>query len=391
VITIQLNCRELEEAPTRETPSISGRRRPEALLERAQKYLSRCEGAISGSGGHNTTFRVVNALVHGFCLSAETAYQLLREVYNPKCSPPWRDAELRHKIKSACNTEPIEGRGYLLNNDFVAPAVASVDISPPTPKPVFDPDYLAAFTAQLPDSVTVDPQYLEIRSQFTCHNRAPAEFLHKIFREGEHVWVTDKPKSCQGLIWTHEGLVQNLAELDHLRTGRPEVWFLSNPIDGAHHELERLKSEFNPLGVSFRATECVTNWRHAVLETDEASENLWLKALVLLELPIVAIYHSGKRGAHALVNLGAHTLAQWQTRLEPHREHLIRLGACPGTLTPLRLSRLPNCMRKETGCLQKLLYLAPEADGTPIARRPIRENLGQSPRFNITLLSPRCL
>src|SRR6516165_10640825 len=72
-----------------------------SVFERAERYLSSCEGAISGSGGHNTTFRVAIALVHGFCLPAETAYQLLSDVFNPKCSPPWNDAELRHKIASA--------------------------------------------------------------------------------------------------------------------------------------------------------------------------------------------------------------------------------------------------------------------------------------------------
>jgi hypothetical protein len=132
-------------------------------------------------------------------------------------------------------------------------------------------------------------------------------------------------------------------------------------------------SEYNTLGISFRAAECVTNWRHAVLETDVAPEDLWLKALCLLRLPIVAIYHSGGRGPHALINLGASTVQEWHERLNPHREQLIRLGACSGTLTPIRLSRLPNCVRGETGRLQQLLYLAPNADSTPIANRPVRE------------------
>jgi hypothetical protein len=241
------------------------------------------------------------------------------------------------------------------------------------PKALYDPTYLESFTAQL-SNTTIDTEYLEIRSQFTCHNRSPAGFLHKIFHPGEHVWVTERTTSGQGLVWTHEGLVQNLAELNHLRTGRDGVWFLSNPIDGAPHQLERLKSEFNAEGISFRATECITDWRHAVLETDDAPEELWLKALALLPLPIVAIYHSGKRGAHALINLGARTPGEWRERLAPHCEHLLRLGACSGTLKPVCLSRLPNCMREQTGRLQQLLYLAPDTDGTPIVQRPVRED-----------------
>jgi hypothetical protein len=343
------------------------------VSERAARYLTYCPGAISGSGGHDTTFRVAIALVHGFCLSQETAYQLLLDHYNLKCSPPWNDAELRHKITSVCSTRPIKGSGYLLGaaGEFVPPPAAE-EILPSKPKPIYDPDYLADFTSQLPDCV--DAEYLEIRSQFTCWNRSPAGFLHKVFRKGESVWITIKGSSRDGLIWTHDGAVQNLVELNHLKSGHSGVWFLSNPIDGREHQAERLKSASNPDGLSFRCTDCVTDWRHVVVETDCAPADLWLKALVLLELPIVAIYHSGGRGPHALVNLGASSIEAWHALLEPHREHLIRLGACPGTLTPLRLSRLPNCRREETGKLQALLYLSADAEGTPIARRPLRED-----------------
>jgi hypothetical protein len=312
-------------------------------------------------------------LFHGFCLSKTQTLQLLKEIYNPNCSPPWTDAELRHKITDAANRPPLKPRGWLLGAaaEFIPPP-AGEKIQPAKPKPIYNPDYLAEFTSQLPDGV--DAEYLEIRSQFTCWNRSPAGFLHKIFRKGESVWVTTKGSSRDGLIWTHDGPVQNLAELNHLKSGCSGVWFLSNPIDGIPHLADRLVSEFNPEGLSFRSAECITDWRHVVAETDCAPPGLWLKALVLLELPIVAIYHSGGRGSHALANLGASSVEEWHALLEPHREHLIRLGACPGTLTPLRLSRLPNCIREETGQLQTLLYLAPDADGTPIARRPLRED-----------------
>jgi hypothetical protein len=240
------------------------------------------------------------------------------------------------------------------------------------PKPVYDPAYLAEFASQLPDDI--DAEYLELRSQFTCWNRSPAGFLHKVFRKGESVWVTTEGSSKDGFIWTHDGPVQNLAELNHLKNGYSGVWFLSNPIDGIEHQVERLVSESNPEGLSFRCAECITDWRHVVIETDCAPPPLWLKALVLLELPIVAIYHSGGRGPHALVKLGASSPQQWHARLEPHREHLIRLGACPRTLTPVRLTRLPNCVRGQTGQLQALLYLFPDADGRPIVRLSLRED-----------------
>jgi hypothetical protein len=252
------------------------------------------------------------------------------------------------------------------------PTVAPAPLLRTTTKALYDPAYLLAFTAKLSDSI--DGEYLEARSEFTCWNRSPAGFLHKVFFPGESVWVTSNAESREGLIWTHDGPVQDLSELNHLQADRPGVWFLSNPIDGAPHQLERLRSQFNPEGLSFRATECVTAWRHVVLETDCAPADLWLKALALLKLPIIAIYDSGGRGPHALVRLGASSLVEWHAALAPYVEHLVRLGACAKTLSSLRLTRFPNCIREQTGRLQQLLYLAPTADGTPIAARPLRED-----------------
>src|SRR5262249_13057721 len=151
-----------------------------------------------------------------------------------------------------------------------------------------------------------------------------------------------------------------------LCSGHLDVWYLSNPIDGRLHQAGRLGSDHNPTGESFRCCECISDWRHGVLETDVAPPDLWLKALIRLELTILAIYHSGKRGLHALFRVGATSHDHWNELLEPYRRDLIRLGACPGTLTPLRLTRLPNCIRGQTGQLQKLSYLAPDADNTPI-------------------------
>jgi hypothetical protein len=70
------------------------------VVERARKYLAAIPGAVSGQNGHATTFKAAQALVRGFMLDEETAYQLLAE-WNRTCSPPWRERELRHKIKSA--------------------------------------------------------------------------------------------------------------------------------------------------------------------------------------------------------------------------------------------------------------------------------------------------
>lgn len=84
-------------------------------LERASRYLAEIDPAISGSGGHNTTFRAACKLVIGFDLSQDEAFHLLWKEYNHRCQPPWTEKELRHKVKEA-DKQPGE-RGELLGEE----------------------------------------------------------------------------------------------------------------------------------------------------------------------------------------------------------------------------------------------------------------------------------
>lgn len=79
----------------------------EALLRRATAYLDAMDPAISGQGGHDTTYTAATAMVHGFGLDPEMALQLLLDRYNPRCEPPWTEKELRHKVEDAA-TKPHE-------------------------------------------------------------------------------------------------------------------------------------------------------------------------------------------------------------------------------------------------------------------------------------------
>jgi putative DNA primase/helicase len=100
------------------------------LLTRARAYLARCDPAVSGQGGHNQTYKVAVKLVKGFGLDSDTALALLLSDYNPKCSPPWSEKELRHKVEDAARANGETG--YLLPQ----PAPLSVplpQVKPPGP------------------------------------------------------------------------------------------------------------------------------------------------------------------------------------------------------------------------------------------------------------------
>src|SRR5690606_14971413 len=83
-------------------------------LDRARSYLARMPGAISGAGGHSTTFAAAVAMTRGFGLSEEDAYRLLAEMHNPLCAPQWTELELRRKVKSAASSNKVP-MGYLLS------------------------------------------------------------------------------------------------------------------------------------------------------------------------------------------------------------------------------------------------------------------------------------
>ena len=85
--------------------------------------------AISGSGGHAATYGVAVMLVHGLRLPPATALGLLATIYNPRCVPPWSDAELRHKVADAATKPHAEPYGWL-----VEPDDAAMDWGGATPK-----------------------------------------------------------------------------------------------------------------------------------------------------------------------------------------------------------------------------------------------------------------
>ena len=98
--------------PARKTPKEGGHRphHGDGAHDRALAYVAKIPRAVSGAGGHDQTFHVACVLVLGFDLSEDDAMGILRE-YNQRCEPPWSEAELAHKIRSAAE-QPGE-RGYL--------------------------------------------------------------------------------------------------------------------------------------------------------------------------------------------------------------------------------------------------------------------------------------
>lgn len=206
---------------------------------------------------------------------------------------------------------------------------------------------------------------------------SPAKFLWHISEQGERVYIATRDDARKpSALFENTGDDQDFTSLDHLRDGHDGVWFLSNPVTGDPVFTED-KNQYFPNGEKWRTEANVTAWRYMVVESDDAPSDLWIRLLVQLEMKLVAIYTSGSRSIHALIRVDQPTKEAWDDYVDKIKDRLIRLGACPGSLTAVRLTRLPGCMRNEPGKegMQRLLYLNPQADGRSIIKQNMREEI----------------
>ena len=252
------------------------------------------------------------------------------------------------------------------------------------PGPQFDSEAFIAFIA---GHNKIDAGWLAARSPVCPWNRTPASFLHALYHKGEKVIIFDDFRSQGQEVWEHPGLPFDARALDSFAKGKSHgVWFLCNPVDGKFHLNDDGKQ-------SRRSRQSVTSWRFLLLESDRAdiSASDWLAALALLPLPVVSICETGGRLAHALLQADAPGKESWDRIKDGLAPVLTMIGADIGSLSAVRLTRLPCCERlgkedkdgkyqRHTGGprLQRLLYLNPAPDGTPIAEQKAWPHAGAS-------------
>jgi hypothetical protein len=104
-------------------------------IARASAYLATCDPAIQGCNGHSSLLWADVALVHGYMLSDQQAFNLLSNEYNPRCSPPWdlgdsnERRDFQRKVSEARKLVPDHPRGWLLNDQEYAPVdTSNVDV-----------------------------------------------------------------------------------------------------------------------------------------------------------------------------------------------------------------------------------------------------------------------
>ena len=263
-----------------------------------------------------------------------------------------------------------------------APSVNSgVVTRVPRGKEAWIPDYneakLRGVVAGVPK---VTPEWFLERSRVDPRGLRPGEFIEHAFEQGDRVLVFTDFKSQGDFLWRcgkggyrlaedrGESAVRSELPVDG---GQDGVWYLCNPVDGVWHINPRRQGMY-----SRRSLESIQSWRYMVLESDEAPSDLWLRLLAMIPLAIVAIYSSGGRSWHALVRVNMASKEEFDAMLRNMAKLLLpQLGADPGAMTPVRLTRLPGCTRG--GRMQRLIYLNPKAVEKPIRDYPTMRELGK--------------
>ena len=230
-----------------------------------------------------------------------------------------------------------------------------------------DEDRLTELTKEGPLSV----EDFKATSPIPPADVSTSEFLRRLYG-GKHNLIFTLQESQGKLVW-HDNVPD--LEVDRIITNNTEgAWVMVNPVDGQSKPIERLGKK------SRRAEENLVSYEYLLIESDSVELELWLRVLSNLYLPIVSVTTSGSKSAHALVRVNAKDRADYLDKASEIADVLVPLGADPAAMSAVRLTRVPGCMRKDTGKAQTLIYFNPEAEkGGGQSATTLTDNCQDSP------------
>lgn len=295
-----------------------------------------------------------------------------------------RDAFIRDLIRAIRAAERQENGGKTIARPRQQPARQD---TPPRPeKPVFSRETAYAVAARC-DKLITEEFLRRISPVAIPADRTlwPELLIDSLYAPGERVLIFTAMQS-QGQFLRVAG--KGNYRLGHkpgiqaqpcqqLPTEGPEgVWFLCAPVLGSWQpnpsNIDRVTKQPKP---GRRHADCCTAFRYAVIESDTISPAVWLNIVALLQDRVAAVYTSGSKSVHTLLHLGdCQTAAEFNRHRQALLQRLVPVGADPAALTPVRLTRLPGCLRlNKRGAdgqpaLQRLLYLNP----SPQPHQPLK-------------------
>ena len=323
-----------------------------------QVHLSDCP--VAGTGVHSWILSKAN-LCRIAGLPPSDAEELIRRQMT---RPPSSSNEVRTTVEKAYRggwTPSAHRMPFFGPRASFRPPVPLKDIE-------FDPDKLARVAARIttPDNWR---HWLWERSPKRPTTMNGYSFLKHAFIPGDKILIFDVFQTKHPLLTLAITDPMNCRVPPEIAAGGrygSGIWYLCNPVDGQWHPNLRENGK-----LSCRSEESVTEFRFAVLESDQAAADVWLGFVAQLPVKITAIYTSGSRSIHALLRIDARSKAEWDSLIVPLKRPMKVLGADPGCLSAVRLTRLPQCWRPEKHGFQKLLYLCPNPPCIPLVDLPV--------------------
>lgn len=186
-----------------------------SMVERARAYVSTMPAAIAGAGGHSATWNVARKLAQDFQLSEADTWALLCE-YNQRCTPPWSEKELRHKLEDAYRARvavPVEDRQLARARHA---NVAAQPSSGPRPVVIVEGESTAwkqhlQFKENKSGRVVLMPLFVNTQALLDHHPRLKNRIRYDEFHDA--IMAHDVPWSPGAHRWTDEDDVQLLAWL----------------------------------------------------------------------------------------------------------------------------------------------------------------------------------
>jgi len=281
-------------------------------IDRARAWLRNTPGAVSGQGGHNTTFAVATALVHGFELSRSDAEMLLSE-YNAKCVPPWKPNELAHKVNQAMTVTHDKPKGWLLSAQSGTPVSTT-----------------GKFIVQ---KIQAIPQP---ECRFTT-----IDFLKACFEPDEVVCI------CNDIICDEEGKGRPASKGTFLKRDEWIEKHFTPPISSMWNGPDSRGAyvRVNPCLDETGSDSGVSAFRHVLVEMDDKTKDEQWTILKESKLPLSVVIDSGGKSLHGWVRVEAANKEEWNERRDVVYRHLEALGIDPKNKNASRFSRLAGVMR----------------------------------------------
>jgi len=171
-------------------------------------------------------------------------------------------------------------------------------------------------------------------------------YLELLFEASENVgYVTESYKKDEKFIPANKGAWDRTAgQLIHLLN---QCGGDIGRVIGDYNSEAGAWIRFNPLDGKGIKNENVTDYRYALVESDNMDLEKQNAIIRELEIPVACLVHSGKKSLHAIVRVEASSYDEYRKRVDYLYNVLKKNGMTVDTQNknPSRLSRMPGAMR----------------------------------------------